>query len=61
MLCHPGVIFVIVGAAGTVGSVTTGADGADAGPTLNLLIAATVHVYVLPEVRPVTFTGELKP
>ena len=43
-LCQPGVIAVIFGTPGTVGSVTTGPEGCEAGPTPALLIAATEHV-----------------
>jgi len=39
------------------GQTFIGADGSDAGPVPRLLVALTLHVYVLPGVRPVTVIG----
>ena len=45
-----------MGAPGTVGVATgvSGGDAAESGPVPTALIAATVKVYVVPLVRPVT-------
>ena len=40
---------------------TTGFDGGELGPRFTLLLAATVHVYVRPAVRPLTRIGDFGP
>ena len=54
---------VIVGCAGAFGTVagTTEAEAGDGGLVPTPLVAVTVHVYVLPFVRPITVSGEPGP
>ena len=49
-----------VGCAGALGAAagTKGAEGAEVAPVPMMLVAATVHVYVLPLVRPLTVIGD---
>lgn len=49
----PGDAATLVGAPGTVAG-TTGLDGSESGPTPEEVIAATLNVYVVPLVSPLT-------
>jgi hypothetical protein len=52
----PGTAFTLVGAEGTFATVNA-LDGAERVPAPYWLVAATVHVYVLPGVNPATAIG----
>ena len=56
----PAVTPTSVGAAGAVAG-TTPAEGGDGGLVPTMLVAVTVHVYVLPFVRLVTTSGDVVP
>jgi hypothetical protein len=54
---------VAIGGAGALGTVLgiADADATDAGPAPFAFVAVTVHVYVLPFVRPATTSGDAAP
>jgi hypothetical protein len=56
----PAAALTAVGAPGSVAGVTL-FDAAEAGPVPTLLVAATVHVYAVPFVSPVTVSGLAAP
>src|SRR5882724_10644015 len=56
----PRVTPVMVGGSGTAAG-TTGSDGVEALLVPTPLVAVTVHVYVLPLVRPATTMGDAAP